>query len=441
MLKIYQEHPEFDQYTKFDTETGRLTTITGKEFEYFLPDDFSKIRNKNPIQKIENKDTVIFLGETPETHTRFPRRIYFQITRKCNLLCDYCFIKAGKGAPDVPTSAIMNIAEFMGNNGLMEVRLTGGEPTVHPDFFAVMHKFKEKGVYVSVATNGTWDKRTLDALCEEKYLWVICSVDGNKKTHDRYRPDTFDRIIRNLRCLKGKNPSTRIRLTTVLTRENKNQMYELGEICASVGAESITVIPLRPQVRKPVMKSDMVKAEEFKEVIEDLVKAKHKFGIPFTTTMETDYKEEIYKDPIVRKRSSCAAGREATNLDYDAKKKEFIVYACSYSPASDLTAHPALRSPFLAGCFTDENIDFFGDLWRNEAVWKIYRDLYIRSQNCKECSYLVNHQCTGSCPIQNIDYSSINVTKDVLSQLKHQITQTGEWYCYKKIFDESNQQK
>ena len=40
--------------------------------------------------------------------------------------------------------------------------------------------------------------------------------------------------------------------------------------------------------------------------------------------METDYKDEIYRDPIVRKKSSCAAGREATNLDYDAKRQELI---------------------------------------------------------------------------------------------------------------------
>jgi len=433
MLRIYEEHPEFDRFTRFDTQTGRLVTITEEDFRNLLPDKLPEMRKDHLIQKIEGSDVAIFLGETPETHVRFPRRIYFQITRSCNLHCDYCFIKAEKGSPHIPTSFIMDIAKFMGNNGLMEVRLTGGEPTIHPDFFDIMRKFKEKGVYVSVATNGRWNKRTLDALCEEQYLWVICSVDGNRDTHNRYRPDTFDRIIGNLKQLKKRNPSTRIRLTTVLTKENKNQMYELGEICASVQAESITVIPLRPQVRDPKIKEDMVKAVEFKEVIENLIKAKEKFGIPFTTTMETDYKDEIYTDPIVRKRSSCAAGREATNLDYDAKKREFIVYACSYSPASDLFAHPALRAPFLAGSFSPENIDSFLDIWRDEEAWRIYRDLSIRSQNCKGCVYLANHQCTGSCPIQNIDYPAINVGKNVLSQLREQIIHTGEWYCYKSI--------
>ena len=102
------------------------------------------------------------------------------------------------------------------------------------------------------------------------------------------------------------------------------------------------MIPLRPQVRAAGIREQMVSAADFKGVIEDLIRAKQQFGIPFTTTMETDYKDEIYRDPIVRKKSSCAAGREATNLDYDADRGEFLVYACSYSPASDLS--PACHS-------------------------------------------------------------------------------------------------
>jgi radical SAM protein with 4Fe4S-binding SPASM domain len=149
--------------------------------------------------------------------------------------------------------------------------------------------------------------------------------------------------------------------------------------------------------------------------------------------METDYKQKIFRDSIVRKHSSCAAGREATNLDYDASRKEFILYACSYSPASDLQADPALRKPFLAGSFSPDHIERLSDIWNAEDPWRIYRDLSIRSHSCAACRYLRSHQCTGSCPIQNIDYSQIDVSQDVLSQLKEQIRRTGEWYCYQNL--------
>lgn len=431
MFKLYQESPEFNEFSKFDTKTGRLSPIREEEFRSFLPDNF-QIEDK-PIQRVEGKEATLFLGETPKTHTRFPRRIYFQITRNCNLECPACFIKAEKGGQHVPISAIMEIATFMGQNGLMEVRLTGGEPTTHPDFFDILHKFQEENVYVSVATNGVLNQKMLDALCEEPNLWVICSVDGNRETHNRYRPNTFDKIINNLKYLKNKNPDTRLRLTTVLTKENKAQIHELGQICRSVDAESITIIPLRPQVRDPKIKDEMVTAEEFKQVLDRLVEAKEKLGIQFTTTIETDYKEKIYSDPVFTKRSSCAAGREGANLDYDAEKGEFLIYGCSYSPASDLLENPVIRKPFLAGTFSPDSIPSFLDIWRDEDAWTIFRDLSLKPSSCQNCEYLQRHQCTGSCPIQNIDYASLDVDKNVLEQLKEHIHRTGEWYCYKNI--------
>ena len=433
-LKLYKEHPEFDEFTKFDTDTGRLVTITEEDFKSFLPNDFEeKPAKEQPLQRVDGKNAVAFTGETPETHTRFPRMLYFQITRNCNLECPACFIKAERGGAHVPTPAIMDIAEFMGENGLIEVRLTGGEPTTHPDFLDILHRFRQAGVYVSVATNGIVNKKTLEALCEENNLYVICSVDGNRETHNRYRPGTFDKIISNLKYIKEKNPSIRIRLTTVLTKENRGQMYELGEICTSVGAESITIIPLRPQVRIQTMLDEMVSGEEFKEVIEDLIKAKEKLGINFTTTLETDYKKKVYADPVFRKRSSCAAGREGTNLDYDATRNEFVVYACSYSPAVDFNANTEIRKPFVAGGFSPNNILKFLDIWREDGAWTIFRDLSLKSDACKKCEYLLNHQCTGSCPIQNLDYSSLRAGEDILKQLKNQMAKTSEWYCYREI--------
>ncbi len=431
MLKLYQESLEFNEFSKFDTKTGRLSSISEDEFRKFLPDNFQT--EDKSIQRVEGKEAILFLGETPQTHTRFPRRIYFQITRNCNLECPACFIKAEKGGQHIPTEAIMEIATFMGQNGLMEVRLTGGEPTTHPDFFDILHKFQEEGVYVSVATNGVLNQKMLDALCEEQNLWVICSVDGNRETHNRYRPNTFDKIVRNLKYLKNKNPATRLRLTTVLTKENKDQMYELGQISKSVDAESITIIPLRPQVRDQKIKDEMVTAEEFKQVLDNLVEAKEKLGIQFTTTIETDYKEKIYSDPVFTKRSSCAAGREGANLDYDAERDEFLVYGCSYSPASDLFENPVIRKPFLAGTFSPDKIPSFLNIWRDDKAWTIFRDLSLKPNSCQNCEYLQKHRCTGSCPIQNINYASLDVDINILEQLKKQIYRTGEWYCYKNL--------
>jgi len=427
MKKYYLEDREFNQFTVFDSETGKLSELEEKEF-------YSKaVKLRNNDNHLHNKAPQVFIGESSNTHTRFPRRLYFQITRNCNLNCPACFIKASNSGKHVPKEYIYQLADFMGKNGLMEVRLTGGEPTTHPEIINIIRKFQENNVYVSLATNGVFNKKTLVELSEQENIWIICSIDGNRETHNRYRPDTFDKIISNMLFLKSKNPKLRIRINTILTKENKNQIQDLAEICKLLEAESITLIPLRPQVRNKEILEQMVTSEEFRKVIQDLISAKRNHGVNFTTTIETVYKDEILADPIFTKRSSCAAGREGTNLDYDAEKNQFIVYGCSYSPASDLTENPLIRDPFIAGSFSPNNIDKFYDIWKDNDNWIIYRDLDLKSKPCLDCLYYQRNKCTGSCPIQNIDYSKIDVEENVINQLKTQMKNTGEWYCYQNI--------
>jgi radical SAM protein with 4Fe4S-binding SPASM domain len=432
VLKIFKEHPNFDQYTRFDTSTGRLETITETDFKSYLPDNYQASGAR--LQHTRHNGVEIFDGETYETHVRFPRRIYFQITRHCNLNCPACFIKADKYGKHVPTESIFKAAEFFAKQGLIEVRLTGGEPTTHPDFISILHKFNEANIYTSVATNGVIPMQTLHELAKQKNLWIICSIDGNEATHNSYRQNSFQTIIKNLRFLRENNDALRIRLTTILTKKNKDQMDEIVKIAAGVGAESVTVIPLRPQVRDQHMHEEMVTSQEFKRAICALLEAQEKYKVRVTTTLETEYKKDIYPDPVFRKKSSCAAGREGTNLDYDYAKQEFILYGCAYSPAVDLNCDERIRAPFLAGSFLANEIEKFVNIWQTESAWKIYRDLTIRSEKCLSCEYLNNQQCTGSCPIQNVNFSSVDVNEDILRQLKYQIQKTGEWYCYQDIF-------
>lgn len=431
MLKIYEENDEFNRWTKFDTLTGKLQAIDEMEFLSYLPEGFA--RNQKAMQRLVTPDATIFLGETPTTRTRFPRRVYFQITRNCNLNCRSCFIKAKSDGSHVPTSSIFRIAEFLGYFGLMEVRLTGGEPTTHPDFFEIIEKFQQEGVYVSIGTNGFFNDKIRERLCKLKNIWLICSIDGNKETHNSFRPATFDRILKNMEYIKNQNPGLRLRLNTILSKKNKDQIFDLGVIAKSLDAESITLIPLRPQVRDKSILNDMVSPAEFIGVLEEMKRTTEKLGVKFTTTIETEFKKHILPDPVFTKRSSCAAGREGTNLDYDMVKEEFFLYGCSYSPASDFSANAVIRKPFVAGSFPIGQISKFIDIWRDDNSWTIYRDLSLKPFECQICDYKSLNMCTGSCPIQNIDYTDLRLDSDVLEQLEMQLWQTCEWYCYKNF--------
>lgn len=435
MLKIYKEHPNFDQFTKFDTTTGRLTTLSEFELRRLIP-NYDKFTTKSWSNRYTGDGFIFFWGENSETHTRFPRRIYFQITRRCNLNCPACFLKADSGGQDVPFEDIKNMAKVLGRHGLMEIRLTGGEPTTHPRFIDVINIFQEENIYVSLATNGVIKTQVLKDISSLKNIWIICSIDGNEEIHNHYRSNSYKKIINNLSFLKEKNPNLRLRLTTVLTKRNMHCMDDMVATAKSVGAESITVIPLRPQVRDESMKKEMVTAKEFETVIQQLVNAQIKYGVKVTTTIETDYSDKISPDPVFRKKFACAAGREGTNLDYDATRRQFMVYGCAYSPAAEPTADFKIRQPFLAGSFCNNELEKFSSIWRDESAWSIFRDLSIKPEECRNCNYYKEGHCVGSCPIQNVDFTKLNLQGKVADQLRLQLQKTGEWYCYKRVLDE-----
>ena len=416
MIKLYRETQEFGEYGCFDTESGRFTILLEQEYLYLK-------------RKISSKD--IFEGNC-QTHTFFPRRIYFQITRRCNLLCPYCFIKADCNQHDVPSDIVLQMASYFGKMGLMEVRLTGGEPTIVKDFPTIVDAFQRENIYVSVSTNGLWSKPILNYFCSCPNLWLIVSIDGEENIHNKYRSDSYHRILSNLKYLRSCNSTIRIRINTVLTTENVTGIESIFQLAHKINAESITFIPLRPQVRENTMHDLFLRAEQFQQALREMIRLKEKYEVDFTTTIETIYKEYIFPDAVFKKGSSCAAGREGANLDFDFYRKEFIVYGCSYSPASDLTENPHIRAPFLAGAFPFDQPEKFGKIWEDDACWEIYRDLGNKSEECRTCQYYRN-RCTGSCPIQNIDFSALNLQKNILEQIKNQMKKNGEWYCYKNF--------
>jgi MoaA/NifB/PqqE/SkfB family radical SAM enzyme len=418
MITLYKEHSEFGKFSKFNTKTGELFSIGQEEFE-----------------KLSGK-FKIFSGEGKETHTNFPRRIYFQITRNCNLKCDYCFIKAESNNKHLDKNVILSLAEYFGSKGLMEVRLTGGEPTTHPHFKEIYEKFRKENVYVSVATNCIWKKEILEFISQQRDMWIIASIDGDRDTHNKYRKNSYDIVIKNLKELKNKNPEIRLRINTVLTTENKSDLEHLAQLTSELNAESITLIPLRPQVRNPFVRSNMLSSLEFKKVIEKMIAYKADYGIKFTTTIEIEFKEEIMKDKIFEKKSSCAAGREGTNLDFDIKNKRLIMYACSYCPASDLNEKKAIREPFLAGEFDFDNIEQFGVIWNDDSKWTIFRNLSLKSEKCQKCDEL-GKRCTGSCPIQNIQLNDLNEEQNIKEEITKQMKKNAEWYCYKDVLNQA----
>jgi cyclic pyranopterin phosphate synthase len=91
----------------------------------------------------------------------FGRDIHYlriSLTDKCNMRCVYCMAEDMIFQPNaelMSTAEILRLVNLFAQLGVDKLRLTGGEPTVHPDLIPIVRGIRAAGISrVSMTTNG-----------------------------------------------------------------------------------------------------------------------------------------------------------------------------------------------------------------------------------------------------------------------------------------------
>jgi len=150
---------------------------------------------------------------TPRVAFRELRSVWFQITGTlCNLACRHCFNASGSRDPWLPPIGLdvvrRHLAEAEGL-GVREVYLTGGEPLLHRDLFAIVESALRIAA-TTILTNGTLltdgvaDRLAALAAASAYSLEVRVSLDGaSSPEHDAVRGGgTFVKALDAIRRLE-----------------------------------------------------------------------------------------------------------------------------------------------------------------------------------------------------------------------------------------------
>jgi MoaA/NifB/PqqE/SkfB family radical SAM enzyme len=89
------------------------------------------------------------------------------ITNRCNRSCVYCFANDTKtelGKSYTDDATYDQALDYLQRSGLKQVRLLGGEPTLHPGFIDFVNRALDRNLDIMIFTNGLVSKRILDFL-------------------------------------------------------------------------------------------------------------------------------------------------------------------------------------------------------------------------------------------------------------------------------------
>ncbi len=325
-----------------------------------------------------------------------PKRIYLELTRRCNLRCKMCYNASTDSLPnELTTLQFKEILDQMAQIAIFEARLTGGEPTQRPDFLEILDYAIFKGFYVSLASNGVWSDELTHEICSRRIDDVIISLEGSPEINNRFRANgCFDRTIKSMKALKQAGVN-KVRINTVISRYNWRDIEILFRICREFDLLLIDFIHPRPYGRGGAQKAknQMLTAKEtleFNYLVKDLRK-KYK-GVKVVMDFDLFSEDELSLHPIVPRIKACPAGREFFFLN-----PQGYVFPCGVAPVHDFSLMTEQEKKlFIAGNVLEQKII---EIWHQSSIWEDYRDLHkCKPPKCFSCKYW-GKKCFGTCPV------------------------------------------
>ncbi len=328
------------------------------------------------ISKHRLEDLVIKQGFFLNT----PPLIWLEITKHCNLKCPHCYIDGGEAREnELSTREIIGVIDNLADMGVWAIAITGGEPTLHPDFALFVQHARKRKLLVGIATHGLHLSDKLLAKLPKEGVIISISIDD---LHVKSKNPESEFNIASEALLRCMEHGFHANIMTNTNRKNVDQLEKIiswGEV-HDVSVRSVPFSPIGERAKKY--------AHELENIPEDVHKAA-KFWLK-EMAWEHQYHEKVglcvglifnYGLTLAYMSRRCSSGRFLAYICADG-----TVYPCT------MCAGEKILSP---GNIKDKS---FSDLWREEwpirqRSWDDFKD------TCEGCPLNNDsYYCSSRCP-------------------------------------------
>jgi len=190
---------------------------------------------------VENKYCNILDGKVVMIKSDCERKIYLELTSKCNMHCIHCFNNSGESNDELSYQDVERIYKKIIDKKINvgEIILSGGEIYTYSRINDVIKLFSQK-YPVKVLTNGT-------ALSQEDIITIIknkvkiqITLNGpNEEVDSRIRGGGFSKTISTIvKIIKNCGRDLLI-VTTTINKSNMDYLEEIIKKCIELGVKVI----------------------------------------------------------------------------------------------------------------------------------------------------------------------------------------------------------
>lgn len=216
-------HTDFQQVQDLSSDntqkiisSQQKTNVNENDDTEDLQEFLSQLRT---LDKQQEQQQALSKGEMlVDTYKRKHTYLRISLSERCNLRCRYCM--PPEGVPLQPKSnlltdeEIIHLTKLFVNAGVDKIRLTGGEPLLHPNIAELIQSIsslskKENNVKsIGITTNGLTLSRQLDTLLEAGLTHVNISLDtlNADKFLEITRRNAFQKVMRAIDDASQKFP-------------------------------------------------------------------------------------------------------------------------------------------------------------------------------------------------------------------------------------------
>lgn len=340
----------------------------------------------------------------------FPR-MFWSITDRCGSNCRYCYNAAGPEKPSAEFSweECRRLIQEAAECGVQTIKLSGGEPLLHPHFTDILREIRATGMVVDrIYTSGeNLTQEILEEIKKAEQAPVMkISFDGlgcQDRCHEREGAE--EEALQAIHLCRQNG--IRVQVVMTLNRINWDFLLSTALLLSKMGIEALQITRTTESPRwKQRALGNSLEPEEYYECLlkftADYLKSGAKMPVEIWKFLNLD-PEKIRKDLKNKSNGQDSNAGEAGLKDLE---RDFV---CAdnrnmISISADGQLYPCIT---MTGLFREKGVSF-GNVKKNglqtylksgpylEEVCRTLGDFKKDNPECGACEYF--YSCGGGCP-------------------------------------------
>lgn len=162
---------------------------------------------------------------------------------RCNCRCIMCDIWKRESSEQLQVQDLERHRASLTSLGVRHVVLTGGEPLLHNDLFALCSFFREQQIRLTLLTTGLLLCKRAEEVAT-LFDDIIVSLDGPQEVHDAIRRvnGAYDLIRKGIADVRHHEPRLQITCRTTVQKANHRHLRETVTAAQGIGLDSISFL-------------------------------------------------------------------------------------------------------------------------------------------------------------------------------------------------------